>query len=690
MEGVEAGVREILLSRNADPEGRAFAYVRGLIGEVFETDGDHTNILEAALGDLDQVLIVSDSTALVTDADRLAEMQGRVNTICLDRIPPHLNNPDLSAQPGFVANLVDLVRYPEDMEHLARYLLGGTVVVESLSDGLAMARLAPGCRFITRRGEVMESDGRMSLGPAGTRAGLVSRKSELRQLAEEIESIDGAVAELDKLLSQASEQFAALNREQDQNRAKVSELEHARIQTEAAIANLQSSIDRLDQEDPLLAGESDSIDTQLAHLADRRREHTEKLAALEAEAAESQRRADRRQEEVELLAGKRADLAEELTERRVQAGEMREKRRSLSDRINSLRVSMSQAELGAAEARAEAESCKQRIAEGENTLAEAERNLASLSKEEETLSAEALRLRGRREESRAELEGLAAETKDERASLELAENRLHELQLHRQEAQVRRDDLVARVRDEMGMELADLYAQYQHEEQDWSEVEEEIASLKQKIDRLGNVNLDAIGEQEELEQRAGFLNAQRDDLVESRRQLEGLINRLDAECRERFSATFEATREHFQNLFRRLFGGGKADIFLEDPEDALESGIEIIAQPPGKELLSISLMSGGEKSMTAIALLLAVFKSRPCPFAVLDEVDAALDEANNERFNLIVTEFLADSQFIIITHSKRTMSIADKLYGVTMQEAGVSTLVSVKFDDESPDGQAVA
>ncbi|UCG33134.1 MAG: AAA family ATPase, partial [Phycisphaerales bacterium] len=326
----------------------------------------------------------------------------------------------------------------------------------------------------------------------------------------------------------------------------------------------------------------------------------------------------------------------------------------------------------------------------EQTLAKAEETLVTLRREEEQLAGDALNLRKQREDARTELEGLAGQIKAARGELELAENRVHELQLHRQEAQVRRDELVARVRGEMHMELATLHTRYQHEEQDWTAVEEEIDALKLKIERLGNVNLDAIAEQEELEKRAEFLNKQHHDLVDSRRQLESLISRLDAECRDRFRSTFEATRTHFQDLFRRLFGGGKANIILENPDDLLESGIEIIAQPPGKELLSISLMSGGEKSMTAIALLLAIFKSRPSPFAVLDEVDAALDEANNDRFNRVVTDFLSDSQFIVITHSKRTMSVANKLYGVTMQEAGVSTLVSVKFDEVGPGGQAVA
>ncbi|MHC4772042.1 MAG: hypothetical protein ACYS8S_00405 [Planctomycetota bacterium] len=162
--------------------------------------------------------------------------------------------------------------------------------------------------------------------------------------------------------------------------------------------------------------------------------------------------------------------------------------------------------------------------------------------------------------------------------------------------------------------------------------------------------------------------------------MEQLITRINKESREKFEVTFEQIRDNFQQLFRKLFGGGKADILLENPEDILESGIEIVARPPGKETRTISLLSGGEKTMTAIALLFSVFKSKPSPFCVLDEVDAALDEANNERFNLIVQDFQKQSQFVIITHSKRTMSIADVLYGITMQTQGVSKKISVQFE----------
>ena len=228
---------------------------------------------------------------------------------------------------------------------------------------------------------------------------------------------------------------------------------------------------------------------------------------------------------------------------------------------------------------------------------------------------------------------------------------------------------------------------YQERDVDWQNIKDEIQELRGKIERLGNVNLDAIEEQESLENRHEFLSTQVQDLQDSKVQLEQLIGRLNKKSREKFRETFDEIRGHFQEIFRKLFGGGRADIILDDSDDILDAGIEIIAKPPGKETRSISLLSGGEKSMTALALLFSVFRTKPSPFCFLDEVDAALDEANNERFNMLVREFQRQSQFIIITHAKRTMSIADVLFGITMQTRGVSKKISVRFgeyEDEEP------
>jgi len=271
-----------------------------------------------------------------------------------------------------------------------------------------------------------------------------------------------------------------------------------------------------------------------------------------------------------------------------------------------------------------------------------------------------------------------------------AEERINQIKIEMSQLQVKLEDLVERVQDELQIDLVEAYKSYEDREVDWDQVKEEINLLRGKIERLGNVNIDAIDEQETLEKRHEFLSTQVEDLNSSRGQLQQLINRLNKKSREQFRRTFEEIREHFQGIFRKLFGGGKADIILDDTEDILDAGIEIIARPPGKETRSISLLSGGEKSMTALALLFAVFKTKPSPFCFLDEVDAALDEANNERFNMLVQEFQKYSQFIIITHAKRTMSIADILFGITMQQRGVSKKISVRFGEYEPETAAVA
>jgi chromosome segregation protein len=279
---------------------------------------------------------------------------------------------------------------------------------------------------------------------------------------------------------------------------------------------------------------------------------------------------------------------------------------------------------------------------------------------------------------------------------------MHQQQLKAAELRMQRESLAGRLFEDYGVRLEELTAtEPLHATTPEAEGEAsqepapidpeacraEIDQLRDKIARLGNVNLQAIEELDQLEQRTGNLELQLDDLTTAKRHLEEVISRINEESRRLFLDTFETVREHFQELFRKLFGGGKADILLEDETDVLETGIEIIARPPGKEPRSISLLSGGEKTMTAVALVMALFRSRPSPFCILDEVDAALDEANIGRFVASLKEFLKDTQFILITHSKTTMSAADMLHGVTQRESGVSIRVSVRLQDVTEDGR---
>ncbi len=217
----------------------------------------------------------------------------------------------------------------------------------------------------------------------------------------------------------------------------------------------------------------------------------------------------------------------------------------------------------------------------------------------------------------------------------------------------------------------------------------EIRDLRERIQACGPVNLDSLTELEALDSRYVALSAQFQDLDASRARLEQIIRQVNAESRQLFIDTLDQVRAHFQDIFRRLFAGGEADVVVEPDEsgDVLESGVSIIARPPGKQPRNISLLSGGERTLTCVALLLAIFKSRPSPFCVLDEVDAALDESNIDRFVGVLKEFMHSTQFIVITHSKRTMTCADTLHGVTMQQTGVSKRVSVRFEDVADDGR---
>ncbi len=263
---------------------------------------------------------------------------------------------------------------------------------------------------------------------------------------------------------------------------------------------------------------------------------------------------------------------------------------------------------------------------------------------------------------------------------------------------MRLDELAARLRDEMAVELASLEppAEARPGEPPFSEAaaEREAGGLRRQLEEIGPVNLEALEECDRLAERRRFLGEQTRDLESAEENLRAAVRKINETSRKRFLDTFEAVRENFQLIFRKLFGGGKADLALEEGKDVLDAGVEVTARPPGKEARTLTLLSGGEKVLTTVALLFAVFRAKPGPFCILDEVDAALDEHNVGRFVTLVREFLDRSQFLIVTHNKRTMKAADALYGVTMPEPGVSAPVSVRLgriEDETPAaGAAVA
>jgi chromosome segregation protein len=688
-EGLLAGAREILEKRDAGGDShRPFTYVLGAVGELFEVDVAHASLVEAVLGHFEKYLVVTQRDLLLADSETLGELSGTLRAFCLDSVPPTIAGPDLVGQEGVIARLLDWVRHPESCQRLARHLLGRTYVVESTNDARRLATLDPSARFVTMSGILWEPDGRIGAGPLGSGTGLISRRSELRELAAQITEVESRIADLAETLTERASEITHLEDVQQQLRTAIYDANTHRVEARAQLSTLDDAIRQRSEERPLIAAEVSILVNHMNEVEARQTAGRFNLGQLQGQSDESQKKVVELQARIDGLTRERHQVAEQLTTTRVRAGELSQQRASLADAMRELQANAIQLQADRATAESDVAEARRRIEQTSQQIEEARKTLEQLLHSKDELTARSASLRQQRDDQRALLDQCAAEARSLRASLESAEASLHEQQIKLQEARIRAEDLIARIAEELSVNLEEQYAGYQPETtENWPAVEAEMTDLRQKIERLGNVNIDAIDEQSQLETRLNFLTTQLDDLRSSESQLLALIEKLNDESKQRFMDTFKSVSEHFTALFKKLFGGGKAELTLMDQNDVLECGIEIMARPPGKEPQSISLLSGGEKTMTAIALLLAVFRSRPSPFVLLDEVDAALDEANNVRFNHVIREFTELSQFILITHSKRTMSIADVLYGITMQEAGVSQRVGVRFDD---DRQAVA
>ena len=680
-EGVAKAVRR-LLKENGESESPR-AYIEGLLADKFRTDMAFAKAAEAALDGLADAVVVNDMPSLLSDQGLNEALSGRIRFVDIQATGAVETLPDsVLSQAGVIGRLVDHVQCEPQYQSLVDRMLGHTVVVESLDLARTLISQVNGaCQCVTQDGQCLQSDGVVQIGPLGKASGLISRKSRMVELQTDLDGINADIADLEGRIQQDDQGRQHLSKLCQDLRTAIYEASTEKTQVQSKLDMYEQNIKRLTAEQPLIAGEMDQLQSQIQGSVQKEYESKQKLEELEAVNNERSTRISELESQIELLRERRQVQMSELTETKVELGQIFEQNKAAEQIIASIHNQVDSALRGAKQAQEEISTSTQQVEQAEKDILNSETLISDMYVQKEAAQAANRQLKEDIIELRDEHAKAEESIRSQREHKTRVEQEINDLRVTLGQLEVKQQDLVERIKDELQIDLEEAHETYTKQDMDWDSVKEEINDLRGKIERLGNVNVDAIEEQETLEERHEFLSKQVEDLNTSKVQLQQLITKLNKTSREKFAQAFEEIRGHFQVIFRKLFGGGKADLLLEEADDILEAGIEVIARPPGKETRSISLLSGGEKSMTALALQFAVFRTKPSPFCFLDEVDAALDEANNERFNLLVKEFNLDTQFIVITHAKRTMSIADVLFGVTMQTQGVSKKISVRFDD---------
>jgi chromosome segregation protein len=690
LEGLSAGVKQMLTQARSAAPG-PLAHVRGLVADLLQVNFETAPLVEVALGELAHALVVTDGRDLVAYLEGSPALAGRVGFVRLDLAPQrtHLDQLDLRGRAGVLGRADEFVETTPEFAVLAKRLLGRTWIVETLSQALALAEsTGRGLSFVSRDCQLVAADGTLYCGPRQASSGLISRRAELRSLkhqiaeaATQIEARQADSARLDEEIAAQDRESQALSAELKRATDALNRRRLVASATVERLAQIEKQHAAVNAELASAQQEHQQASAALAESLGRRQEIESRLAELEVRLSESGQHAAE-------LEQTRAKFVREVGGTKIEVVKCEQRLAHLTAQKSQLERDQQERSRTLSENRAQMAAASAKLLATERDILAAESELAELYLDKERLAAEAVGHFQRREEWRQQKAHFALDVSRIRGKLRKLETRVHDKELVASQLSHERGTLADRLREDYGIELAELEHQPTPEElHQRDEVEREIADLRSKLNSIGGVNLDALAELDELEARYANLSSQHQDLSSAKASLEQIIGKINADSRRLFADTLEVVRGHFQSLFRKLFGGGHADIVLDEGVDILDSGIEIVARPPGKEPRNISLLSGGEKTLTCVALLLAIFRSRPSPFCVLDEVDAALDEANIERFIGVLQEFLAWTQFIVVTHSKKTMTCASTLYGITMQESGVSKRVSVRFEDVSDDGE---
>ncbi|MCA9708396.1 MAG: hypothetical protein KDK70_21280, partial [Myxococcales bacterium] len=595
--------------------------------------------------------------------------------------PPRRHPPSPAERPGVVGRLVDLVDVSGELAPMARELLGETLVVEDLPRALELWAHDEGrVPLVTLEGDRLEPSGVVVGGsPTALDSALLQQKREIRELQEILEQLEGDFGATRGRHLGLAQRLAEVEAAREASEAQVLQAEKDKLARTQARQQLQADRQRAEAE---LARRRGALDTIRSTAAARREEIEQRGAEVEADeacAAELSKVLDEGTAERDGHTQARERLGDELTEARVALGRWQQQADALSATRDRLRRQAGSERERIERLRAAAQGADARVEQlGRDTEAAAVERAQLLTQSKEA-TARVHDDREQYDELRLAVDELLASVKTLREDLDEHRERLQQVELGLQQSALERQHLVDDVRQRFDVDVRDVLVDHHHRPLAGPDALSRRQELRRILSRMGEVNLTAIDEYEEVSSRYEYLTTQRGDLESAIAQLQEAIDKINRTTRQLFRDTFDAVNERFQQLFPRLFNGGRAQLRLTDPLDLLTTGVEIEAQPPGKQLRSLDLLSGGEKALTAVSLIFAIFLIKPSPFCILDEVDAPLDDANVGRMCKLVRELAEGTQFIMITHNKVTMEASDRLYGVTMEQRGISKLVSVNM-----------
>ncbi|MFF2088973.1 chromosome segregation protein SMC [Paenibacillus sp. NPDC058174] len=686
LDGFMQGVREILKASRRSSGG--IAGVHGAVAELIRVPERLETAVETALGGAMQHIVMEDEKSARFAISFLKQRQlGRATFLPLDVIRGrHISEHDKRLAEdveGFVGVAADLVGSDTKYEAIVKSLLGNILLAETLEQA---NRIASKCQYryrvVTLEGDVVNAGGSMTGGSLQKKgASLLGRGRQIEALDKEIKEAQTTITQLRDKLSDLRKEQSILNHKMEELRAGSEQSRIDEQQVRAELQQLNNEAKHLGEQEQLFSSDRNS------HLAERK---SMEQAAAEAETRLEQLQADevRLQEAIRLAEDRRkaSETAKEalqgqLTDLKIAVAKTDSEKLSFEDQATRVRSDIQRAKQELSGYRSLLSQQEEELARhGQETVDQIEQLNQLRLKKQECAEQTDLKRSARAERTR-ELEQGESETKEQRAQLRNVEEQLRQTEIAANRLDVELDNLLRKLSEEYELSFELAKERYPVPE-DVAGTQNAVRELKRQITALGDVNLGAIDEYERVKERFEFLTEQKDDLVEAKTTLYQVIREMDDEMSKRFRATFEAIRGHFVVVFSKLFGGGRADLVLVEPDRVLDTGIDIVAQPPGKKLQNLQLLSGGERALTAIALLFAILQVKPVPFCVLDEVEAALDEANVARFAQYLREFSGLTQFIVVTHRKGTMEEADVLYGVTMEEGGVSKLVSVRLEEQ--------